>query len=46
MAVKKPKGIVGYALGLLGVGILFFVIGYSFRSGRLAVDKETPTPKV
>jgi hypothetical protein len=34
MAGKKDISLVGYAMGLVSVGVLFFVIGYSFQTGK------------
>lgn len=31
---NRGSGLIGYAMGLIGVGILVYVIGYSFKSGQ------------
>ena len=30
------KGLIGWILGLISVGVLFFVIGYSWKKGAQA----------
>jgi hypothetical protein len=39
MAKKTEMSLAGYALGLVSVGVLFFVIGYSFQKGRDQADE-------
>tara|TARA_Y100000766_G_C18792778_1_gene549065 strand:- start:585 stop:698 length:114 start_codon:yes stop_codon:yes gene_type:complete len=34
MAKAKDVNLIGYAIGLVSVGVLFYVIGYGYQKGR------------
>lgn len=32
--MARKKGVIGWIIGLVSVGVLFFVIGYSWKKGE------------